>query len=117
MENVLKTCFLITMWNAVIVFFFSFLMTTYFLDITNLRLWQPSSIHSCVGLCVHKHTIETKGIYCEQECQGIISLYLNLPLGYRYYNHIEKGNTIFLPPQEDSYLYYSSPLTYLQIMI
>ncbi len=30
---------------------------------------------------------------------------------------VEKGNTIFLPPQEDSYLYYSSPLTYLQIMI
>lgn len=86
-------------------------MTTYFLDITNLILWQPSSIHSCVGLCVHKHTIETKGIYCEQECQGIISLYLNLPLGYRYYNHIEKGNTISYHPNMILLLGTYHPLT------
>lgn len=51
-------------------------------------------------LCVHMHTIETIGIYCEQEChvliQGTISLYLNLLLGYQYYNHMQKRKYCFL---------------------
>lgn len=74
------------LWVLLFFFFFNGL-TTYFLDTTKLRLWCPSSVHSRVGLsCVHTRMIETKGTYYEQGChvliQGIISLYLNLPLGY-----------------------------------